>query len=62
MLLFRGALFQKADRPAPRYLLPGKVQSAALGDLDGDGRPDVVTALASGEIAVLRNVFAGQDF
>lgn len=51
----RGAAW--AGRAAPRYRLPGPVQAAAYGDLDGDDRPEAVAALSSGEVVVLRNLF-----
>jgi hypothetical protein len=47
-------------RAAPRYRLPGPVKAAALGDLDGDGRPEALVTLASGELVVLRNLFVAQ--
>lgn len=51
----RGAAW--AGRSAPRYRLPGPAQAAAAGDLDGDGLPEAVVTLSSGQLVVLRNLF-----
>lgn len=54
LVLVRG---QRSAASVLHRALPSPAQAGALADVDGDGRIDVVVALASGSVAILRNTF-----
>lgn len=58
IVLVRGQRPSQGPSPSvTRHALPSPAQAGALVDLDRDGRLDVVAALGSGSVAILRNSF-----
>ncbi|MBN9118817.1 MAG: CRTAC1 family protein [Planctomycetes bacterium] len=55
-----GRLFKDvSDRGGPHFQTPAIARGLAVGDLDNDGRPDLVCTHANGPVAVLRNEGVG---
>ena len=50
-----GARLWRRGSPTVQVALPSSAVQAAVGDLDGDGRPDAVVALADGRLGLLYN-------
>ncbi len=57
-----GSLTTNSFAPKVDFATDGGCANVTVGDLDGDGIPDVVTANSSGSVTVLRNLSSPGDF
>ena len=60
--LISSSFSQRVDYYNNKLGLQGDVRSSSIGDLDGDGRPDILATGDNGRVSVLRNVHTGGDF